>query len=836
MDLFEYLPNQKVLVCRPCRIGVPPKSLKSHMQSKHRQDHNDLRGRNGPSSVARELRLRGAMPLCDPSLNPIALPHPNSDAIASLELHQGFQCLRCPQILGCTKGITQHLRTKHSIVRQGPGRPSNASRRSPNDWSPVTCQRLFASGHQSKYFAVLAPEETRKRQAAADRGARPQLQVPTRTDLARAEIYDRLAAHQQCVRTDIETVSEHVDKTEVSPWLQLTRWSTYLHGHTLCDAAKLADLPRAGSEPLLEVLCKSVDRVVEKAQRSIREDRINVFDRVRINSFSQQPRFADKPLMAGLLKSTYRTYTTIWKRLICFACRTALPGQGISLRHYLSTAQRLVFDRMMTGAEALHLNRDTECDDAEERNARLDHDCLRFCVSLLDHDLRGCLFESTVVGFLAVLGIDEKKGLLSEAYHYTPILSGFIKISQFLVVQYAVDAAANGEVAQSADLLDSLRNRFMVHTTRSPFSWACRLRTYGKRIRDSTTCYGYISWTVDGQIVSYRDISGLRMDHFKQLVRGQVEQARVQMEQLLYIRPGETRGDLGINFQMNRLVDDAAEGRFGWNFLQDTRNLEGELPNREDWLLERVIENDWLRDDFMAFSETGKVVWNQKTVLNYKEKVDAFLKSLLLLVHLTSGQPARGTELLSLRHSNTMQGHHRNIFVDNGMISTVTSYHKGYAVSGSTKIIHRYVPNQVGELLIYYLWLILPFWQRLDALALHRTGPDSPFLWPKGQGPWKSGALAGVIGEAFQSTLNLAVNIATYRHLAIAISRKHLRCGGFRRDYGIKDTETDKQAAHSSLTAGLIYARGLEEAAGHVEARKAAYQSVSLQWHEFLGL
>jgi len=734
--------------------------------------------------------------------------------------------------------MVQHLRVAHSIVRRRPGRPSNTSQRSPNDWSVVTCQRLFASGYQSNYFEVLSPEDTRRRRAGLDRAARARRgvsQVPTRADLARAEITDRLATHQQSIQAVRGTVNKHVDKTEVSPWLQLTRWSTYLHGHKLCDAAKLRDLPLADSEPLLGVLCESVDRIVEQAQRSIREERINVFDQMRINSFSHQSRFADRPLKTRLLKSTYRTYTTIWKRLICFAYRTARPGQGLLLRHRLTTAQRTLFDRMIAGAVALHHDSDAEPDDVGECTMRLDYDCLQFCVSLLDHDLKGCLFESTVVGFLAVLGIDEKNGLLREPYHYTPSLSGFIKISQLLVVQYAVDAAVNGEVTHPADLLDDLRDRFMVHGTRSPFSWACRLRTYGKKVRDSTTCYGYISWTDDGESVSYKDIDGLGMEHFKQLVRHQVEQARVQMNQLLYMRPDGTRGELGINFRMNHLVDNAAESCIGWNFLQDTRNLEGELPNREDWLLERVIGNDWLRDKFMAFGETGTVVWNQTTVLDYK-KVDDFLKSLLLLVHLTSGQPARGTELLSLRHSNTMQGHQRNIFVDSGMISTVTSYHKGYAVSGSTKMIHRYVPNQVGELLISYLWLVLPFWQKLDVLALRRTGSDSPFLWPKKQGPWASRTLARVIGEAFQDTLNLTINISSYRHLAIAISRRHLACSGFKRNYSVKDTETDRQAAHSSLTAELVYARDLKEAAGHVDARKAAFQSVSLQWHSFLGL
>jgi hypothetical protein len=87
----------------------------------------------------------------------------------------------------------------------------------------------------------------------------------------------------------------------------------------------------------------------------------------------------------------------------------------------------------------------------------------------------------------------------------------------------------------------------------------------------------------------------------------------------------------------------------------------------------------------------------------YFDKVDAFLKQLLLLIYITGGQLLRGTELIGLQHSNTTQGQHCGIFVEEGLISTVTSYYKGYNITGSTNIIHQYLPKEVSELLVYYL-------------------------------------------------------------------------------------------------------------------------------------
>jgi hypothetical protein len=36
-------------------------------------------------------------------------------------------------------------------------------------------------------------------------------------------------------------------------------------------------------------------------------------------------------------------------------------------------------------------------------------------------------------------------------------------------------------------------------------------------------------------------------------------------------------------------------------------------------------------------------------------------------------------------------------------VSTVTTYHNGYSISNTTKIIHCYLPKAVSELVVYYL-------------------------------------------------------------------------------------------------------------------------------------
>ena len=96
-------------------------------------------------------------------------------------------------------------------------------------------------------------------------------------------------------------------------------------------------------------------------------------------------------------------------------------------------------------------------------------------------------------------------------------------------------------------------------------------------------------------------------------------------------------------------------------------------------------------------------------VAAYLDRVDEFLERLLLLIHMTVRLPAWATELISIRHRNTPEGRHRTIFIEHGLVSIVTSYHKSRSTSNSIKIIPRYLPREVSELVMYYLWLIHPF-------------------------------------------------------------------------------------------------------------------------------
>ncbi|KAH2279565.1 hypothetical protein KXV50_005080, partial [Aspergillus fumigatus] len=128
------------------------------------------------------------------------------------------------------------------------------------------------------------------------------------------------------------------------------------------------------------------------------------------------------------------------------------------------------------------------------------------------------------------------------------------------------------------------------------------------------------------------------------------------------------------------LYDDPSQSQAGWNFVQDART---------QW---PVDGTHWMIDRLRAEPAM------QRAIQQYWQRVAQFKEKLAILVHVTAGQPARALELLSIQHCNTANSYRRNIYIKDGMVTFVMAYHKGFHASNDVKIIHRYVPREVGEL------------------------------------------------------------------------------------------------------------------------------------------
>ncbi|KAG2001178.1 hypothetical protein GB937_010415 [Aspergillus fischeri] len=602
----------------------------------------------------------------------------------------------------------------------------------------------------------------------------------------------------------------------------LSNAAHHLHaGYTFAELAALAYMPDPVQEPILQLWTESLDAVVDQAIQSLSDHRVNAFDHARINSFIDDAyrRPSHRPIFYHLQPSTNQRYRRIWKRLLCFVYRMAQPNQPVRPAHILTEAQADLLQQMVelgqrlqgytaSATATVHAPDPPPEDAARVASAALNRTCLLFCISLLDHVLRRDLFESVVVGFLAILNVDERMEDFRGAHVFTPILSGFIKIGQLLVIQRAVLAVEEGTVDEPSSILNEMRQRFLVHGCATPVGWALRLRTYGKKIKihQMPVLPGHVDWSDDGNTLSYRG-QNLHMVDFQRFTHSQVEMLQSQLNGLLLQTLSSSPPPIP-QLHLSELHDDHAHPGTGWNLLRDPRN-KTQLAGHERWVIDCIIADPLLREQFIEpSSERNRLTWKKQMATEYLTQVDQFLERLLIVCHLTSGQPARGTEILSLRHVNTWHGQHRGIFVENGLVGLVTAYHKGYHMTCSTCLIHRYLPERASKILVYYLWPVHPFQQQLRTLAFQDATPMSPFLWPPGAGGFTSDRLSKALRREFQQCLDIRITLADYRHVANAIST-------------------------TAPSRGRVPERN--EAPGHLEARRWEYRVVSRGWHHLLG-
>jgi superfamily II DNA or RNA helicase len=391
---------------------------------------------------------------------------------------------------------------------------------------------------------------------------------------------------------------------------------------------------------------------------------------------------------------------------------------------------------------------------------------------------------------------------------------------------------------------------FMVRGTNGPVQWWLDLRTYGRTIFMNTPSEGHIGWK-SGDELLYKQIH-FTMGHFRGFVHGLVGRLRQQLvHELMFCTDHPPPA-----IPWDHLYDDATQSATGWSFLQDLRTswpVQGPT-----WFMERIRHEPRLQRQFVQSHGAG---FRMPAIDRFFRVVSQFRERLSVAVHVCAGQPSRGPELMSIRHRNS-ERERRNIFIEDGMVTFVSRYHKGFHVANDTKVIFRYLPREIGELVIWYLWLVLPFVEQMQSYQRHirgeaaTIGRRAEYVWspdPDRQTEWSSVRLREVLKRETAIGLDgQKLGLQAYRDIAIAISRRYLRPSSqFQAnteeeapdiddetsmdDDGIRAFIADIQAAHSASIAGTQYGRMMMENPNTTARHRELFRQVSQDWHYFLG-
>ena len=297
--------------------------------------------------------------------------------------------------------MRKHLRTAHREIHpQRRGRPKKGKGVQTEVWqSGIPCQRLFHARSNSAFFEIIRPAGTQPLASPAPEGPPDQ------------PIFQSVQRRLQAFEKRPPLIEPAVPQ-EANPWLRKTGWPEYLAGVDLMAVAPLVDLPRR-NEPALLVLTASLDRLIRLARESILTEKINIFDQTTINMFNDHSTKAGQPLMIGLQQTTFDRYQRIWMKLLSFIFRTVHPDFDPKLRarlkFQLTKGQVRSHTACLTSALRLA---DSPSEGAADPDALsklrelVDLDLLNFSLSVLAQTLQDNRYQSVLVSFLAILGID----------------------------------------------------------------------------------------------------------------------------------------------------------------------------------------------------------------------------------------------------------------------------------------------------------------------------------------------------------------------------------------------------------------------------------------------
>ncbi|KAK4947069.1 hypothetical protein LTR66_014220 [Elasticomyces elasticus] len=752
-ELLQYEPDYKVLICKD--HGYALQNINRHLEKHH-------------SIAAKErkaiVRKYAHYPLLEPSHVPLPLPlGPRLEVLG--EPVDAFLCEeeKCGFVSVNRFVIGQHCNKKHDRESTKEDRES---------WSKVKVQAFFATGGLQRCFTV---------HVARDQAVDPLVSVEDDADVT--DILDECRRAKEEHDREMEKADEMVARTDRTGWFNRTGWPEHLARRNLVHLSHASRMPDRG-ERLLHQAVKIVDLVIEKSVAGLSS--LAIETRRWLKSAKREE--ADvRPLARLQNPESQRRYAGYWKRFMCYCLRVVATDEGCGAR---SCGNNSV-DGSNEGTE------EDEIDEEDQTEDEVDEECqdvmrdarelfpwhgkqkelareLWCALELEDEqtqvekmlELSGSFifqtvgdrpFSSALIHSLAVLGIDEEMKRLRTAGDFSYMLAGVVYCTRVIAAEVLLPSA-DREKQDNAERKRFLRERrrFLADGSYSPMSTMISLLAYGKSIALNTGNSASTQWSRDMRVLRLHG-RPIVLERFKEMIHGVVTEAeRVLWEDVMHTGLGER-----FVIPLDDIEDDVTFTKRGYSFVSRAGNG---LSAGLDWMvgkLTKSVEGQRLRVN-------GR--WQPRAVRQYIRRVNSFLELLLFLVHTTGGQPARGTEITTARHQNGFL-QDRNVFVMDGQVVFVSRYHKTQSLWDKPRVIPRFLPWRVGQLVSIFLAYVCPLREHLVAKVLGGGG-WSDHVWAGANGPWETDRLTGVIVQESAVRLGCRLTTLDYRHAVIAIGRQ----------------------------------------------------------------
>lgn len=656
---FVYEPTWRVLVCVECGFCLLPtaEAWKRHLRaSPHRIFGAELKAL---------VDLFASYNLAGP--DEVQLPTDGGPEIAGLRCHDGYRCTLCPS------GLTRSPKTARDHASKVHGRKP-AEHRQGALWSGCVLQTFFAEPKHVRYFVVRRPEQHEA--DATEQHEASDLERRTQEDefFRRQEDEARKTAADAMERGDrVHGFDDH--KSAVIPWLRSTGIADHLRHVKKSEIRASIALPGMKDaapweyDDVLPVILDAMDGMFREAHSWCFDgpDCMLTWPRqVILSRFqSSQVELVGKTRGFEPYKeaSTLARNFGLWKRCLCYTFRVLGSTGGLFSKE--KEGQRTPEDAVQATEEQKRYVEDVVRAARSGDDRLLKDGLMRLCMAMICHETHARRYSSPLLSFCAMLSVKPSTRTWKEATNFNSALSGVTWVVQLLTFYHCAREERAGGVEASTStltLLKGLCERYLQQTSESPMGEVLRWRLILFKASKEDVGAHQARWDEDEEVLTFGE-TRLGMDRVPALLRSEYLRACRLLEQELLLDHG---GSI-LPMKAWLLKDRPDIDTFGWYFGRSALN--GVLLGRcESVLLRAIRRSERLKAAYLVEStgEGGtRLAWREKAIALYEASADEFLKSLAVLVHMSSGQPLREPEFLSMTWKNTEK--RRSVVLEHGL-------------------------------------------------------------------------------------------------------------------------------------------------------------------------
>lgn len=765
-----------VLICigNGCRCAVSPASISRHLRRKH---HVRIELRK---QVDRYIE---GFPFQYDHSN-IRLPQDGLGPQPIIKVVDGFQCQHCtirPIKSQSRKAIKEHGNKEHGKKRVA----------DKDLFIPVRLQSWFWEGKE-RYWVVdesqpASGSRARVRVTGATQGNQPS---PDGSDDhsdghsnnsdSQDEVDDQILrdikASQAHLKEQRLVLLKKVPVVELDSWIRFTGWNEVLNQseHNMRDTHRFTREPDPEELELTRLLV-AWNRILERCLDTLvamdHKDTLKWWVSPKNEAASVHP--FELPQNA----KTMTKYSSRFQGFVCYAMRTA------PIEHWDDKTETGVrFTRpQWKSIKQMRTILMTPCPDdptteVEDQDQELTSELMGFCQLVVMQDMgkQKSVYDSPLMHYLAVMGVDTESNTFRVSFFYTPILAGILYINRLIMLEIAVsidgwpelDIPAKDDIPSVPERIHQIRRQYLCEASFSPTSSILSQLAMGKSFNKLHQSPSNIHWSEDEQTIFYL---GKPVHLFKitSMCEGLIGELAALIYEMAFHKPVPT-------VDLSKIVDSMA---WSQDFRKDDYSFIKQAQNRVTmdvgfkFMLKRARKatGEW---QMLRPGLDEQVEWIDNRAHGYLNVERKFLGLLMVYCHVSGGQPARGPELGSTKVSNSVYSA-RGWYVINGRLCFLTMYDKARKRRGNTEYIVRFLPDQISQIMVQYLVYIRPFARAVE-YEVTKALPSPEYLFRDARGPWAGEELTRALGQATEKYLGVRLTTSGWRHVAIGIATRHL--------------------------------------------------------------